>query len=260
MQKQVVFILILCSFSLLAQNSSFLITGKIQTDSLAIKNAHIINTSNKIGTNSNDVGFFEIPVKIGDTLEFSHLKYDFEKIYITKATLDSKFITITGYEKTHALEEFNLNNTSIFYVDKEIMPHNLPIVNAQTLKLPYANSKKVKSNSILNIRSGASINLENLIARINGNYKRTLKAKELYTEDKQLSKIRALFTDDFFITDLNIKKEYINQFLNFCKNKPIISTFKNNDLLELVDILRLESKKFPHQIENEDIFLTQIGN
>lgn len=260
MKKQVVFILILCSFSLLGQNASFLITGKIHTDSLAINNVHIINTSNKIGTTSNDVGFFEIPVKIGDTLQLSHLKYDFEKIYITKATLESKFIIVTGYEKTYTLEEFSLNNTSIFYVDKEIMPHNLPVVNASTLKLPYANSKKTKSNSIIKIRSGAAIRLENLIARINGNYRRTLKAKELYTEDKQLSKIRSLFTDDFFITDLKIKKQYINQFLNFCKNKPIIQNFKNDNLLELVTILIAESKKFPHQIQDEDIFLTQIGN
>ena len=248
MTQRLSFLLMFYGIFAFAQKSPIFIKGNIQVDSINIEDVHIVNKTTKIGTTSNEFGNFEIPVHIGDILHFSHLNYEFKELYITKKnrTIPLKII---GYEKTHLLDAFTLNNKSIFYVDKEIMPHNLPVVNATTLKLPYANSKKTKSNAILSFQSGAAINLENLITRINGNYKRIQKAKELFSEDQQL-------TDDFFITDLKIKKEYINQFLNFCKSKPILAVFKKNNVLELIRILEAESSIFPHQIENENIFLT----
>lgn len=255
MTQRLSFLLMFYGIFAFAQKSPIFIKGNIQVDSINIEDVHIVNKTTKIGTTSNEFGNFEIPVQIGDILHFSHLNYEFNIVYIT----EKKSVTtleIIGSKKTHLLEAFTLNNKSVFYVDKEIMPHNLPVVNATTLKLPYANSKKIKRNALISIQSGASINLENLIARINGNHKRIQKAKKLFSEDQQLTEIRKLFTDDFFITDLKIKKEYINQFLNFCKSKPILAVFKKNNVLELIRILEAESSIFPHQIENENIFLT----
>lgn len=239
-----------------AQQKPLLLSGNISLDSLKIEHVHIINKTQQIGTTSNTTGNFDIPVEIGDTIELSHLEYEFSEIIITSKNINA-ILKIKGIQKTHQLEEFELNNQSVFYVDKEIMPHNLPIVNAATLNLPYANSTKKKKTTLVAFNSGFSVDLENLISRINGTYKRTKKAKQLYADDLKLANIRSLFTDDFFVTDLNIKKEYINQFLNFCKNSPILKVYTEKNYLELVRILKIESAIFPHQIENEAIFLTQ---
>ncbi len=257
MRNTITFILLLSGLLINAQENRKTIKGIISLDSLTISNVHIVNKTTAIGTNSNDNGNFEIPVQAGDTLFFSHINYSFKEFIIRKEDIDKKLIRIIATEKTYALEEFTLDNRSIFHVDKDIMPHNLPVVNAKTLNLPYAGIKKEKDHSVVKFRSGFAFNFEGLINRINGNHKRMIQTKKLVAEDENIAKIRKALTDDFFVTDLNIKKKYINQFLNFCKDKKIINVFKKGDQLELVRILIAESKNFPHQIENEDIFLTK---
>ena len=258
MKKSIFLLSLFITTNLCSQEKRTLLLGTIKIDTLFIVDANVINKATNIGTNSNKFGEFEIPVKIGDTLSFSHLNYTFKEITIKQKHLDTKNIKISANEKTYVLDEISLNNKSIFYVDKDIMPHNLPMVNAKTLNLPYADSKKGKDNSVTKITfTSFSVDLASLINRVNGNYKREKKAKELIVEDENLNKIRKLFTDDFFVTDLKIKKEYINQFLNFCKNNGVIRIFKTADRIKLTGFLLSESKKFPNQIENEDIFLTK---
>lgn len=76
-------------------------------------------------------------------------------------------------------------------------------------------------------------------------------------EDRQLEKIRKHFTDDFFITDLKIKREYINEFLNDCIDKNIINIFKNEDKIKLTKLLMEESKLYPKKIINEGLYLSK---
>ena len=75
------------------------------------------------------------------------------------------------------------------------------------LKLPLCqDSKPKKDDRIIKIETGFSISLSNLINTINGNKRRAKKAQALYKQDQKLTKIRKHFTDDFFVTDLKIKK------------------------------------------------------
>ncbi|WP_296637193.1 hypothetical protein [Polaribacter sp.] len=108
-------------------------------------------------------------------------------------------------------------STGIFYVDKQYLKPR--IINAKTLNLPYANKVAKKNESILSLQSGAAINLENLISALNGSNRRKRMLKKITYEDKMLAKIRKHYTDDFFITDLNIKQDDINVFLNYCFKK-----------------------------------------
>jgi hypothetical protein len=245
-------------FSLLnAQEKRKLITGKAVLDSLSIVNVHIINKNTKIGTISNDNGLFEIPVHIGDTLFFSHLKYQDKLIIVNDKSIVNQKINIQLEEKTVILKEIVLEKQrSIFYQDPEITSYSGPIVNAKKLNLPYANTFAKEDKSIVKFSSGASISLGNLISALNGNNRRERILKEMALEDTYLEKIRKHFTDDFFITDLKIEKVYINQFLNDCIDKNIIRIFKKENKLEVLKLLMKESKLFPHKIVDEDLYLT----
>ncbi|WP_158838588.1 hypothetical protein [Polaribacter sp. L3A8] len=249
--------LFICLTFLNAQEKRKLIVGKIVLDSLSIVNMHIINQNTNIGTISNDKGAFEIPVHLGDTLFCSHLKYQDKIIIITDKTIVNRKINISLEEKTVVLKEMVLEKQqSIFYQDPEITTYKGPIVNAEKLNLPYANTFAKEDKSIINFSSGAAISLDNLIGALNGSKKREKQLKEMALEDSELIKIRKHFTDDFFITDLKIKKLYINQFLNDCIDKNIIPIFKRDNKLDVLKLLMKESQLFPHKIVKEDIYLT----
>ncbi|WP_439132522.1 carboxypeptidase-like regulatory domain-containing protein [Polaribacter sp.] len=239
----ILYCFLFCAFAY-SQEKHKTISGKVFFKDDIIADVHIINKNSNIGTTTNDIGLFEIPVKIGDTLAFSHINIKDLEIAITKEIINKEIFSIHVKDKTYQLDEITLGNTkSIFSVDPEIMPP--PTVNAKTLQLPYANTKAKKDYSIVKFSSGAAISLDNLINTLNGNNRREKQLKKIQYEDKILEKIRKFYTDDFFITDLNIKQKNITPFLNFCFKKNIIAHFNKDERLKLTKILMQESKTFP---------------
>lgn len=256
MRYLVLFILLFSiSKPIIAQEKRKLISGEVKLDSLPIHDVHIINLATNTGTISNDFGEFIIPVKLGDRLSVSHLNLNNLIIVITKNNIQSLKLTLVLSEQVTTLKEFTLEKPKgIFDQDKDIMTYSRFPINAKTLKLPYANTESKEDKAVFKIRSGAVLSLDNLINIFNGSNKRARILKKLSIEDEQLLKIRKYFTDDFFITDLQIRKDLINSFLNFCIDKNIIHFFKKKDNLILAKILIQESKYFP-QKQNSEINL-----
>jgi hypothetical protein len=253
--RYLILIILLFTFSkpIQSQENRKLINGAIKLDSFPIHDVHIMNMTTNIGTISNDLGIFSIPVKLGDHLSISHLNLKNVTITITKKNINTSEIGITLTEQVTLLKAFTLEESRvIFEQDTDILTYNGPTVNAQTLKLPYANSKVNADKVVFKIRSGAVVNLENLFGKLNGDYKRAIALKKLIIEDQQLLKIRNSFTDDFFITDLQIQQDQITSFLNFCVQKNIIQCYLKKENLKLTKILIQESKSFP-QKENSEI-------
>jgi hypothetical protein len=251
------FIFCWCTNLLSQEQQSFELTGTIFSDSLAIENAHIINKRTLKGTITNSKGMFMLPVKVRDTLLVSHINYTIAHVVVSIAEKATKKTTIQLHVKTHTLNEISLKKRkSIFYVDPEIMP--AAIVNATTLKLPYANviAKKDEAISKLTFTS-AAVNLDNLINYINGNTKKAKELKEVTLKDHKLDQIRKKYTDHFFIHQLKIEKQYINLFLNYCLNSGILSKYRNGNALLLTQLLIAESKTFPHKQIDEDTLLSK---
>ncbi|MCL7754236.1 carboxypeptidase-like regulatory domain-containing protein [Polaribacter sp. Z022] len=254
----VLYTLLFCLFTTNAQKKDTYLIGKTVVGKTTIVDVHVINKNTKIGTITNDKGEFEIPVKLGDSLLFSHLNLKNKLVIITSKIINNKALKVNLEEKTIVLKEMVLEKQrSIFYQDPEIITYQGPVVSAKTLNLPYANTKPKEDKAIIKIRSGGVVSLDNLINSINGNNRRLKQLKKMSEEDRQLEKIRKHFTDDFFITDLKIKREYINEFLNDCIDKNIINIFKNEDKIKLTKLLMEESKLYPKKIINEGLYLSK---
>lgn len=249
---------VLVSFSWLlqSQNNPKIIKGTVFIDSIPTQDVHIINKKLTIGAVSNENGSFEILAEEGNTLLISHLNLEYKEITVTQENINAKNIIIYVTSKTHMLDEIVLERKrSILEIDPDILV-NAPVVNAKTLKLPYANSKP-KDDKTVKIESGVSVNLVGLINSLNGTNKKKKLLKKLQVEDQNLAKIRKHFTDSFFIKQLKIKEENINSFLESCISRGIINLYKNDKVLELTSVLIENSKHSPYLLENENIRLTQ---
>ena len=239
--------LFICSL-IQAQEKPILISGQILVEDAPLSDVHIINKTSELGTITNDNGFFEIPAKKGDVFIISHINLEIQQYEVTQKNITDKKVVIALENKTYLLNEIVIGNTKgIFHVDKDIMPHNLPIVNAKTLKLPYAESEEVKKEKLLKIASGLAIGLGGVLNALNGNNKREKQLEELKLEDHNLSTIRKHFTDGFFVHQLNIKKEHINLFLNKNITSGIVQLYRKNKFLELTTVLLENSKTFPQK-------------
>ncbi|WP_301400049.1 carboxypeptidase-like regulatory domain-containing protein [Polaribacter huanghezhanensis] len=239
------------------EKKSIEIYGIISLDSIPLENAHVINKNTSKGVITNAKGEFKIRVSKSDTLFVSHITIDHKEITITKEIYASKKIAFNSKATATLLEEVVLKKRrSIFYLDPQIMPAYM--VNATTLKLPFANTIAKKDKRITKLTlTSISVDLDNLISFFNGKTKKTKELKKIKLVDADLLKIREKLSDFFFEKQLGIQKSYINQFLNFCASKNIISNFKKGNHLKLTEILIRESKVFPLKKINEETLLTK---
>ncbi|MDB0603355.1 hypothetical protein PL373_19915 [Tenacibaculum maritimum] len=240
-----------------AQEGKHLIKGKILLQNIPVSDVHITNKNTKAGTISNNYGIFEIYASKGDSISFSHVNLRNKTLVIDAKKLDIPFFIVPLTEKSIILNEVVVGeNKSIFYIDKNIASHSTDI-NAITLKLPYAKKIKKNKETPIKINAGISFSLDHILSQVSGISKRIEAANKMAKEDELLSAIRKYFTDDFFITDLSIKKAYINHFLNYCIDKNIIYHYKKENQLKLVEILLSESRKFPYQTERDSTLLSE---
>ncbi len=256
--KKLLLVLFTCfSCIAIAQNTPKIITGTVFIDSIATQDVHIINKKMAIGAVSNENGRFEILAAENNTLLISHLNLEYKEVTITKEHIKTKNIIIFVDSKTHMLDEVVLERQkSILEIDNDILS-NAPIVNAKTLKLPYANVIQPKDEKTVKIQSGVAINLTGLINALNGKNKLKKQLKKATIEDKNIEKIRKHFTDGFFVQQLKIKRESINQFLQACISKGIINLYNKDKVLELTAVLIENSKTSPYLLENENIRVTK---
>lgn len=219
------------------------IKGIVFFNTKSIADVHIVNKNSLQGTVTNTNGLFEINIAIGDTIEFTHINLEQEKIIITADIMAQNKFEIHLKENIVILDEITLNKHQNFL---HILPSKrpAPIVNAKTLNLPFAKTKVKKEYKIVNFQSGGTFSINNIINSLNGVNKRKRELQKIIIEDHYLQKIRHHFTDDFFTKDLKIKKEKINTFLIYCNSKSIIPVFKSKNYIELTSILIESSKTY----------------
>ena len=239
-----------------AQNSPKIIKGTVFIDSIPTQDVHIINKKLALGAISNENGQFEILAEENNILLISHLNLEYKEITVSKENIKAKNIVVYVDSKTHMLDEVVLEKQkNILEIDQDILA-NAPVVNAETLKLPYANVKP-KDDKTVKIESGITIGLSGFVNALNGNNKKKKLLKKLKVEDQNIANIRKHYTDGFFIRQLKIKEEHINSFLESCISKGIINLYRKDKVLELTSVLIENSKHSPYLLENEHIRLTQ---
>jgi len=245
------FFLIFLAMECFSQEKSTILFGQISSFKNAIDNIHIVNLNTKLGAVSNSSGKFQLKVSLNDVLLISSIQYQQKKIVITKSLFTSKKIKIYLLPKIIILDEVYLHNLSGNLISdtnntpKDTLPkHNfvyrlsdlykkLPPDTNGFLKAPNANPFGMGGGV------GASATLPDYRYEALLRLKRELKQKKNFP--KQIKKDLGI---PFFVEDLKISEEKINNFLTYCEYRNIIEEYNKNNLLQVIKILLEESEKY----------------
>lgn len=251
-------VVILLAFKSYAQNKRIIIQGLIASDSSAVENIHIINSTTKKATISDFKGRFRISVKENDTITFSAVQFENKVINITKNHIKNLSIFVSIKSAVNELSEVLIEKSE-----------NI----AGSLGLPNADKKPLnKLENRLNYHTKASLPLAILAVLLNkrgtisdmyyiisGKRKKDRKLTKLLEDDEynlytqqEIQKIRVHFKDVFFTETLKIPKQEIDYFIKYCTTKNIIYLFNKNRTLEVIDVFIKESKPFLKKLENEE--------
>lgn len=247
MKKIGVFIGLLISFSVMAQNKATTLKGFVKYDSIPLPYMHIINTETKLATSSNLDGSFTIKAKKGDILLFTSISFLNRKIKITDTHINSKSITVYLEPEVNELGEVNLEHLTIKYTPADI---HTPNFNADHTATPdartFTDPTYASGTSGMDLIGIASSFIINPLLNVLLKGQRERKRKEAIAFEKKYkftNTIRNTYDDYFFTNTLKIPKDKINLFIEFCEEKELEKLY-NKSKLETVDFFIKKAKEY----------------
>ncbi|NNE75444.1 MAG: hypothetical protein HKN31_00020, partial [Pricia sp.] len=131
----------LVTLSIQAQNYfSEKLQGRVYSKDGDVAATHVLNTTTRRATITDNTGFFAIPAKLNDTLVFSAVQYKRKEIVVTLSVLESKLLLIPLEEALTELDEvvvtpYNLSGNISTDLKSLVIE---PVVTTSTLGLPNA--------------------------------------------------------------------------------------------------------------------------
>lgn len=241
MLKKLLFFFFIFPMFIFSQNDT-LIKGKVVSESNSLEGIHIFNISQKTGEITDARGYFNIKVKISDTLQFSAVHLKATQYIIKQNDLKEELIFVQMKSLISELDEITLTKyKNINAVSLGIVPANQKTYTPAERKVRTATTGLL--DPLINWASGRTKMLKNQVV-VEG--KEQLQAK---TSD--------YFERKYFLETLNIPEEYVDGFLFYIvdneryaramkdKNKTMATFVLSELAVEYLKLKEIEIEKSP---------------
>ncbi|MCE2611469.1 carboxypeptidase-like regulatory domain-containing protein [Flavobacteriaceae bacterium D16] len=223
-----------------------ILRGNVLYRNSNVVNENVINTTSEKATITNQRGEFAIRVKEGDELVFSSINYQIMIVTVTKEILENNRLVVEVNEKVTELDEVT--------VSPENQKRFLELRNEEFKGYEYEIDPTTK---VVNIAEDPTVRgMQDGLNFVNI-FKALFMSKQNATDESSTLKVsevlRQIYDDQFFVMDLQLPQDKIDDFLLYCDNKlPSQSLLKRSNEFELIEFLVKQSKMYLDQMNAED--------
>lgn len=237
MVLRLLFFFLFTSQLLIAQEASIL-RGKVLYRNNNVANENVVNVTSGIATITNDQGEFEILVNEGDELVFSALQFKLRSIIVNEEILANNRLVVEVTEKITELDEVVIGpeNTEKFMDLKE----------EEFKGFDYEQDKSTPiTNTAIDMNElQYGVNFVNIFRALFKSKKERDPGSDLAFSEV----LRQVYEDEFFVVDLQIPQDKIDEFLYYCDDRtpPRVLLQRDNEF-QLIDYLVEQSKAYRAQ-------------
>lgn len=243
-----ILLLLFTTISLVAQQDGrILLRGTVLYRSNNVPNENVVNITTEKATVTNENGEFEIYVKEGDELVFSAVNYRIESVIVDQKILTNRRLVVEVTEKVTELQEV--------VVSPEDQDAFIKLQEEKFKRIDYeqdASTEVVNTalpQSLTGIQNGLNfVNIFKAIFKSN-------KEKEDPSESqiKMSEVLRQVYEDDFFVKDLKVPSNEIENFLTYVDTQmPAKTLLKKDNEFELIEFLVNQSKAYLNSTSTEN--------
>lgn len=240
----ILFSMLLSGLSM-AQDNRQILRGKVLYRNTNVPNENVINSTTGMATITNKDGEFAISVQAGDQLVFTAINYQLEVITITAEILQNNRLVVEVNEKVRELDEV--------VVTPEDQERFLEVKNDDFKEYNYEIDRSTEvenvaeSRSVRGMRDG--LNFVNI-------FKALFKAQQAEGQQRAPLKVsevlRHVYDDEFFVADLRLPQDKIDDFLLYCDDKiPSQTLLRKENEFQLIDFLVTQSKAYLATMDDE---------
>ncbi|CAM1333042.1 carboxypeptidase-like regulatory domain-containing protein [Tenacibaculum aestuariivivum] len=257
MKKLLLFVLVLLSFlKIQSQENRTFLYGEVKDKIGVLFKANVINLNTKQGTFTNKNGEFKILAKLNDSLKISFVGYK-PKVFVVK-------INYFGIQKNtfnllkiiYKLDEVHLKKHNLlgFLTSDSKNINSKRKINAKTLNLPYAETKKLTpAERTLQTAMGGSkpftigianvVSLDYILNSVSGKIKKLRKLKTIETLEIKVAKIKNTYAT-FIIKEYYIKESDLYRFIYFCTTDKKFNHIYNSNEINMILFLKNKAEVF----------------
>lgn len=246
----------ICAISVAQTSFTKTLEGKVMNKDIGVADVHVMNTSAKRATISNESGNFAIQVTLGDTLLFSAVQFKRKSLVINAAILASKVVFVPLEEFVNELDEVVVRPYDLSGdLSKDMQQMDTGrVVSATSLGLPNAHVKPlIQSERQLQTATAGKFHplmllnppIDPLINAISGRTKMLKKRLARDRKEIQLQGLRSSIADSLFLTQLKIPRERIDDFMYFCEaDEKFDALVKSDDRFAIWEFLLMKSQLY----------------
>ena len=256
-KKTYAFLIVFLTFGIFyGQESVTELEGRVFSVANDVSAVHVSNISENKGTITDENGFFEISVIIGDTLVFSAVQFKKKELVVTQEVLDYPLFLVALEETLNELNEvvvmpYNLSGDLQKDMGKIVIG---PVITSSTEGLLNADVKRVTQSQRklytartwdLEIGFGFKVKTDPLINYFSGRTKRLKKRIAQEAQSKWIEKVRAYYPDSLYVQELKIPENNVGDFIySFEKDTLFEGIVRNGDKLKLWEFLQIKSEEY----------------
>lgn len=247
--KKVLLLLFFAMFTIvsIAQEDRRPLRGKVLYRGVNVPNENVINATSEIATITNNNGEFLINVKEGDQLVFTAVNYQLEVVTISKEILRKNRLVVEVNEKVTELEEVIItpeNQEKFLEMQNEEFKGFEYEIDRGTAVENIAEAQHVRGmQNGLNVKNIFKLLYKAMSKKKDGKEKIQIKVSDV---------LRQIYDDEFFVADLKLPQDKIDDFLFYCDDKvPSNELFKKENEFEMIDFLVTQSKNYLADLDEE---------
>jgi hypothetical protein len=213
------------------------INGIVVCNAMALEKIDVVNLNSKKSSTTDSQGNFSIEAKVGDELFVLSNDYYDIKISLTKENFKLEKVIINLTKKPIELDEVTINKVE--KISLKVSPEEIRMAKI---------AKFENSPIVLGVYTGEMpygvdfIQIGKMAGKLFKSNNPKPKAKEEKITFKEYAK--ANFEESFFSKTLELKKEEIPEFLNYCEANPQSKTIIEKDELAILEFLLTNKTEF----------------
>lgn len=233
------------------------ITGNVVANG-DVENIHIINASSRKFTTTTNSGTFIIPVKYGDTLKLTSVRYKAKDVLISRKVIKDKSITVYLEENINELDEVIVGKiltgdlgsdilNSDFKRDIDFYDLGLPGYTGKPLTQSERRLAEADAGKMFYVGLGAGVNFHKLLNAISGRTKMLKERVRLERNTELMNSIKDRLSKDFF-SEHPLDEQHIKDFFYFCsEDEDFEERCRGRSDFEIFEFLK---EKYDVYIEN----------
>lgn len=217
------------------------IIGQVVNDTISIGGIHVINSNSGSKTITDNLGFFEVGVRLNDSIFFTSVQIkpqliiieedvfmsDSIRVYLEPLVNELESVTVSPMKLSGDLiSDLNkVKENDVFNFDDVGIPG---FKGERKEKIVYRNSSQILVNVIL--LPVMPLNIDAVYKQLSGYYKNLRKARKLDSRFGSAADIIQFYGVEFFIKSFNLKKESVYEFvIGSMETHDIENDFKNSN-------------------------------